>query len=420
MGGGLTSFMLMTFFMGLIGYSTALVAQYFGAGRKERCPAVITQGLILCLIAYPMILACRPLGTWLFDFMKIPAEQLVPQKIYFNILVWSSLIGLLRSCLNCFFSGIGSTRIVMFSTFAAMIINVVLDYIFIFGKFGLPVMGIAGAAYATIIGGVCGLFILLAAYFGRRNRDQYAVMRSFHYDWTVMKKLLRFGYPSGVEFFLNLLAFDIMVLMFHSMSLTTAAAVTVVFNWDMVSFIPLIGINIGVISLVGRYMGAHQPDVAHRATLSGLKLAWVYSFCTFLAFAIFPAYLVGAFRPQHEDVVFAEAFPMAVSMLRLAAFYVMADAMMLVFGGALRGAGDTFWVMCISVAMHWILVAVLAVAIRVLHLTPQVAWMLLCFTLLLFSGILYLRYRSGKWRNINVIGDEIEGIIPPQHETAIL
>lgn len=417
MGGGLTSFMLMTFFMGLIGYSTALVAQYFGAGRKERCPAVITQGLILCLIAYPIILACRPLGLWLFDIMHIPAAQLAPQKIYFNILLFGSLISLLRSCLSCFFSGVGSTRIVMISTFTAMIVNVALDYLFIFGKLGLPAMGIAGAAYATLIGGFCGLVILLMAYFGRQNRDLYAVMQSFHFDWTVMKKLLRFGYPSGVEFFLNLLAFDIMVLMFHAIGLTAAAAVTVVFNWDMVSFIPLIGIHIGVISLVGRYMGAGNPDTAHRATLSGLKLAWIYSFCTFLAFAIFPSYLVGAFRPQHEDAVFAQAFPMAVSMLRMAAFYVMADAMMLVFGGALRGAGDTFWVMCISVTMHWALVAVLAVAIRVLHLTPQIAWILLCVTLLLFSGVLYLRYRNGNWRSIKVIGDEMETLTLSLHET---
>lgn len=111
---------------------------------------------------------------------------------------------------------------------------------------------------------------------------------------------------------------------------------------------------------------------------------------------------------------------MAVSMLRMAACYVMADAMMLVFGGALRGAGDTFWVMCISVTMHWVLVAVLAVAIRVWHLPPQTAWTLLCLTLLLFSGILYLRYRSGNWRNIKVIGDETELVILPLRETESL
>jgi MATE family multidrug resistance protein len=420
MGGGLTSFMLTTFVIGLTGYSTALVAQYLGAGRKERCPAATTQALIICLLAYPVILACRPVGLWLFEAMKIPAEQLVPQKIYFNILLYWVFIDLLRNCMSCFFSGIGKTRIVMFSSILAMVVNVGLDYVFIFGKFGVPAMGIAGAAYATIIGEAVGLGVLVWAYFHKTNRAAYAVMKSFHYDGEMMKKLLRFGSPSGVEFFLNLLAFDIMVLIFHSRGLVAAAAVTVVFNWDMVSFIPLIGVNIGVISLVGRYMGARNPDTAHRATMSGLKLAWLYSFCTLMMFACFPEFLVGIFRPARPDAIFAEAFPAAVFMLRLAALYVMADAMMLVFGGALRGAGDTFWVMCISVGTHWTLVVVVAVALRVLDFTPSSAWVMLCTVLMLFSGILYLRYRSGKWRTIQVVEDVIKPAVPAfdgLHET---
>jgi MATE family multidrug resistance protein len=412
MGGGLTNFVLTTFVLGLTGYSTALVAQYLGSGQKQRCPGVTTQALIICLLGYPAIVACRPLGHWLFDMMHIPASQLVPQKIYFNILLYWVFIDLLRNCMCCFFSGIGRTRIVMFSTFLAMMVNVVLDYIFIFGKLGLPVMGIAGAAYATIIGQAIGLGVLVWAYFNKTNRDEYAVIKSFRFDWEVMKKLLRFGYPSGVEFFLNLLAFDILVLLFHSRGLVAAAAVTVVFNWDMVSFIPLIGVNIGVVSLVGRYMGARDPDTAHRATMSGLKLAWMYSFCTLLAFAVFPEYLIGVFRPSGPDAIFAEAFPMAVPMLRMAAIYVMADAMMLVFSGALRGAGDTFWVMCISVGTHWTLVVIVVVALRILDFTPQTAWIMLCTVLMLFSGVLYLRYRTGKWRTIEVVESTYEIAAP--------
>ncbi len=374
MVGGLTNFMLTTFFLGLTGYCTALVAQYLGAGRKDRCPAVITQGLIVCAAAYPLILAGRPAVHWLFDAMHIPTEQMGPQKLYFDILVFGTLINLVRNCLSCFFSGIGRTRIVMVSTITAMSVNVVLDYLFIFGKAGFPAMGIAGAAYATILGSVCGLLILGWKYFSRGIRSEYSVMRSFRHDRKAMGKLLRFGSPSGVELFLNLLAFDLVTLMFHSQGLTTAAAITVVFNWDLVSFVPLLGINIGVISLVGRSMGAREPDTAHRATMSGLKLAWMYSFCALLAFAIFPELLAGIFRPSRPDAIFAEAFPKAVLMLRLAALYVMGDAMMLVFGGALRGAGDTFWVMCISVGTHWTLLAVLAVSLRLFHFTPESAW----------------------------------------------
>lgn len=412
MSGGLTSFVMMTFFLGLTGYTTALVAQYLGSGQPNRCAVSVTQALIIAALAYPIILAARPLAFLLFEIIDIPAEQLDPQKQYFNILVYGVIFGLLRNCLSCFFSGIGRTTIVMFSALTAMMVNVITNYVLIFGKLGFPAMGIRGAALGTIAGSVCGLAVLAAAYLGGENRHRYNVLQTFRYDGEAMKKLLRYGYPAGLEFFLNLLAFNIMILLFCSQGITTAAAITIVFNWDMVSFVPLIGVNIGVTSLVGRYMGAGLPDTAHRATLSGLKLAWVYSFAILIAFSVFPYHLVGVFRPAETTAVFAEVFPLTVSMLRLAALYVMADALFLVFGGALRGAGDTFWAMCISVTYHWILVSVLYLLLNWFNTTAFKAWFVLCIVFMMFSFTFYLRYRSGKWRSLRVVEPECDVALP--------
>ncbi|HOK96697.1 MAG TPA: MATE family efflux transporter [Anaerohalosphaeraceae bacterium] len=406
MAGGLTSFVMMTFVLGLTGYTTALAAQYWGANQKKRCPVAVTQALILSLLAYPVIVAARPLAFWLFDVIKVPSEQLMYQQQYFNILLNGVLIGLLRNCLSSFFSGIGKTRVVMVSALTSMAVNVGANYLLIFGKWGIPPLGIRGAAYGTLIGGFCGLMVLAAVYLGSSVRREYSVAASFRWDSDTMKKLLRFGYPAGLEFFLNLLAFNLLVMILHSHSAVTAAAITIVFNWDMVSFVPMIGINVGVTSLVGRYMGAGLPDTAHRATLSGLKLAWMYSSCILLMFAFFPDCLVGLFRPRHETALFAAAYPMAVTMLRMAALYVMADAVMLVFGGALRGAGDTFWAMCISVVLHWILVALLFVFVRMWDVPPAASWLTLCCTFMLLSMLFYLRYRQGKWRTLRLIGQE--------------
>ena len=410
MGGGLTVFMMTTFFWGLTSYCTALVAQYLGSGRKEHCAVAITQGFIIIAAAYPVILLCRPLGLLLFQWMHVPQEQLLPQTAYYNILIFGTVMMLTRNCLSSFFSGIGRTRVVMVSAIVAMVVNVGLNYIFIFGKLGVPAMGIRGAAYGTLVGGVCGLLTLIIAYLRRENREEYRISSSFHFDRTAMTKLLRFGYPAGIELFLNLLAFDLLILMLHGQGLQTAAAVTVVFNWDMVSFVPLIGINIGVTSLVGRYMGSGDPDTANRATFSGLKLALVYSFCTLIAFAFFPGSLVSLFRPSGEEAIFSEAFPLAVFMLRMASIYVMADGVMLVFSGALRGAGDTFWAMCISVALHWIMVSVLAGMLYGLGWTAGPAWVVLCIVFMAFSGAFYLRYHSGKWRSIQVVEETPEPV----------
>lgn len=409
MGGGLTCFMLTTFFLGVTGYCTALAAQCLGAGKKTDAPVVITQGLIISLLAWPLILAARPLAQQLFVFTKIPPEQIGLQTAYFNILLCGVLISLFRNCLSCFFSGIGKTRTVMVSAIVSTVANIVINYVLIFGHFGVKALGIRGAAYGTLAGSFLGLLVLAGVYLFGPGRNEFEVARSFRYDGPLMKKLWRFGTPGGIEFFLNMLAFNLLILNFHACGLQTGTAITIVFNWDLVSFIPLIGIHIGVTSLVGRYMGAADPKTADRSAFSGLKLAWTYSFCTMMIFAILPHPLVDVFRPPQDSVIFDAARSEAIFMLRMAALYVMADATMLVFSGALRGAGDTFWAMCLSVSMHWILLLGQILLLQMAQLSPRWTWGFLCLTLLIFSGLFYLRYRTGKWQAIRVI----DGVIPP-------
>lgn len=405
MAGGLTAFMMMTFFIGLTGYVTALAAQYLGAGRQDGCALVVSQAALLSVLAAPLILAARPLAHAYFEFMNLPAPQVAQQRIYFDILLYGAILVLLRTCLSSFFSGVGRTRVVMFSAMTAMVVNIVANYGLIFGKFGLPALGLRGAAYGTLLGSFCGLLVLLATYLGRDNRHEYDVLRALRFDRAVMAKLLRYGSPAGVELFLNLLAFTSMIMIFHGHGLVTAAAVTIVFNWDLVSFVPLLGIQIGVVSLVGRYMGAGRTDIAERATRSGLKMACSYSLVILILFVSLPGALVAVFEPRQPNAIFTQAAPLATSMLRLAAFYVLADAVIVVFSGALRGAGDTFWAMCASVTLHWLLVPVLALFLNVLALPPLAAWLALVAFILIFSGVFYLRYRSGKWKTLALVRD---------------
>jgi len=403
MGGGLTVFMMMTFFIGLTGYATAVVAQYLGSGNKNKCAVVLTQAVIIAFAAYPLILFCRPLAHRLFDVMGVVPSQLGPQKLYFDILIFAVIVTLLRGCFSAFFSGIGKTKMVMISGLTAMCVNIGVNYILIFGKFGMPALGIRGAAYGTIIGSASGLAVLLVSYLGRENFMRFRVAASFRFNGEVMRTLLRFGYPAGLEMFLNLLAFDVMVLMFHSVGAVEATASTIVFNWDMASFVPLLGIGVGVTSLVGRYMGAGSPDTAHKATMSGVKLGMIYSAIVCILFAGFPGILASIFRPDVANSIFDAAMPVTVFMIRLAAFYVLAEAVFVVFIGALRGAGDTFWAMFISVALHWVLVPILFVMLKVLDTGLEAAWQAVVGMFLLFSIFVYLRYRSGRWRTISMV-----------------
>ncbi|MDY6970943.1 MAG: MATE family efflux transporter, partial [Thermodesulfobacteriota bacterium] len=358
MGGGLTSFMTITFFVGLIGYATSLTAQYYGGKEKHHCSLVISQALLIAFGAYPAVLLFRPLVHSWFRSMGISYEQLTLQIVYFDILLYGSVIILVRHTLASFFSGIGRTSVVMKAAFVSMVINIVFNYVLIFGKLGMPALGIRGAAYGTIFGNLSGLILLVFSYLERNTILEYKIQDSFVLRKDIMSRLLKFGYPAGLEMTINFLAFNTMVLVFHSHSIVTATASTIMFNWDMVSFVPLLGIQIGVTSLVGRYMGAGSPDIAHKSVMSGMKLAMAYSSIIFVLFVCFPHMLVGVFRPASSDEIYVKAIPSAIFMIRLGALYVFVDAMVVVLVGALRGAGDTLWAMYLTTTLHWILAIV--------------------------------------------------------------
>ncbi len=403
MAGGLTVFMMMSFFLGLTGYTTALAAQYLGAKKKSQCSLVLSQAVVFSFLAYPLIILCAPLGYRLFESMGIAPEQLMPQKTYFNILLFGVIISLLRNCLSSFFSGIGRTNIVMMATCIAMVVNVGANYVFIYGKLGVPALGIAGAAYGTILGGASGLLILAAAYLRKNIRQEFHIKESLRFDRVVSAKLLRFGSSVGLEMFLNLLAFNVMVLIFHSHSPATATAATIVLNWDMVSFVPLIGVEIAVTSLVGRCMGAGQPGIAHRSVLSGLKVGFAYSAVILILFFGFAEHLVQIFRPEVSGDIFLSAVPIAVFMVRFASIYVLVEAMVIVFIGALRGAGDTFWAMIMSVSIHWLTVGVIWIMLRGFKTSPESGWTAMVGLFFMFSWVVFARYNSGKWKKIKVV-----------------
>jgi MATE family multidrug resistance protein len=291
----------------------------------------------------------------------------------------------------------------MVAALVSMIVNVILDYILIFGKLGFPAMGIKGAAIATVMGGTVGLLVLMAAYFGRDNQLEFNLVKSFRFNPKVMRKLLHFGYPAGLELFLNFLAFATVIFIFHSRGPVSATASTIMFNWDLVSFIPLLGIEIAVTSLVGRYMGAGHPEIAHRSAMSGIKTGILYSFVILILFLLAPEFLVRLFHPEGTSEMFEQVVPMAKSMIRIASLYVLAEAMMVAIVGALRGAGDTHFTMLISVAAHWTFVPVIYLMLHIWQLSPVAAWLGLVIMFLIFCFVLMIRYRSGKWKNIKVV-----------------
>ena len=404
LGAGAVQLALTMFFTGAISYTTAMVAQRLGAKKTSDCARVFMQAVYLSLISVPLLYLTIPLGHLAFGMEHLPADQLEYQKTYFNILMFGGVINLVRNAAPCFFSGIGETKIVMKAAFVGMIVNVACNFVLIYGLGPIPALGVAGAAYGTLIGNLVSTVILFAKFFAKSCNSRFNTRSSFAFSWPLTRELLQKGIPSGVEMFLNMSAFQLMILMFHALGPDAATASSVMFNWDMVAYVPRMGLEVASTSLVGRYVGARDAAAATRSTYSGLKLGWGYSLLMGVFFVFLPGVLTDIFRPDMAEAsaeaiaIFDAARPMSIFMLRIATFYIFVEVLLVVYAGALRGAGDTVWVMFTCAIMNWCVSGALYVAAYIFHLPAHYAWIAVVAVYSTAPVIFWWRWKSGKWR----------------------
>lgn len=401
LGGGVASFFSLSLFIGVLTYANAVVAQYFGARELYKCPRVVTQGLIVTILSLPVILVITLAVGQIFAAMGHDPEQVQLEKTYFYLLMLGSPFTLSKTCISSYFSGIGRTRIVMITDVVGMTINVPLSYVLIFGKLGLPAMGIEGAAYGTIASNALALLLFFAFYFHREHRESFQVMASFRFDRGILNRYIRLGLPSGIELFLNVAAFNLFLLMFQSYGVAQGAAAAIVLNWDILSYVPMLGLNVGIISLTGRFVGAHNMHKADEVIYSGFLVGLGYSFVLAMFFITFRGQLVEIFTAPLEE--FAEIRELAGFMMIGLATYAMADAVILITGGVLRGAGDTRWLMRASVTLHWIMLIFQYLIIEVFDFGPRISWLGFVIFILAIALVYFIRLRSNKWRDPEIL-----------------
>jgi MATE family multidrug resistance protein len=396
LGGGVASFFCMSLFIGVLSYTNALVAQYFGSKELAKCPRVVTQGLLLTLGFVPLLLTLGYFVDDLFLFMGHAEELAELESKYFLILIWGASISLAKTCIASYFSGIGQTRVVMIADTLGVALNIPLSYALIFGVGFIPELGIVGAAYGTIVSTLFSLLIFFGFYFEPFHRHRYAVMQSFVLDRGIFRRFVRLGFPSGVEMFLNVAAFNLFLLMFQSYGVVEAASAAIVFNWDIVSFVPMIGLNVAIISLVGRFIGAKNLTNLREVIRAGFVMGLGYSSLLAIVFLLFRGPLVDLFVAEGQH--FSDIMTLGSFMMVGLATYVMADAVILIAGGVLRGAGDTRWLMWASIIIHWLMLIVQYFVIKVWELGPELSWVVFV-AMILATGAMYLwRLAGPAWR----------------------
>ena len=397
LGGGVAAFFSFCFFSGLFSYANALAAQYLGAGEIEKCPKVVTQGLIMVVMSIPLLVIITLLVAGIFEGMDHDPVQVELERSYYQILMLGTVVTLAKICISSYFAGIARTKLVMICDLCGLVLNVPLCYAMVFGKFGFPELGIVGAGVSTIIATAFALVLFLFCYFRKEHREKFKVMDSFKFDSGILKRFIRLGFPSGLELFLNVAAFNLFLLMFQGYGITEGAAAAIVFNWDILSFVPMVGLNIGLIGMIGRFVGAQNMERANEAITAGFVLGLTYSAILAFIYITFRFALVEVFAPPQGD--FSEILELVGFMMIGLSSYAMADAVIQVCGGVLRGAGDTRWIMYTSVTLHWIMLVAQYLIIRVFEWGPKASWLAFVVMILAIAVVFLARLRGGRWRD---------------------
>jgi MATE family multidrug resistance protein len=309
----------------------------------------------------------------------------------------------LTGALSSFFTGRGHVRTVMVVDVTSALINVVLDYAWIFGHWGFPEGGIAGAAWATVVGLWFKPLAYAALMASTENRAEYHTLSGWRWEGNLMRRLLRYGSPNSVQMLLEVGSFSLFVLILGRLGARELTASNLAFTINNLAFMPVYGIGIATTSLVGQRLGEDRPDLAARSTWSALVIGGGYNAVMAVIYLAFPLAMLGLAGMNAQEAQQAELQRIVVLLLRFVAAYCLFDTMYVVFSSALKGAGDTRFVLWVTLALAGIPSLGTAFGVRWLGLGLYWGWSVLTVWVLALGVIYLARFLQGTWRHKRVI-----------------
>ena len=396
---GLTTqpkFLLMTMFMAMNVGATAMVARYRGAGEQEKANNIMRQALMMTLL---FALISSVLGYIFAKPMVIfmgaqDAESLNGAVVYLQIQMLGFVFMALTSTITAALRGVGDSRTAMIYNLTANVVNVILNYVLIYGHFGFPAMGVAGASWATIIGQfVAFVYAVLYIMFGRRYLH-LSFRDSFRPDLPELKKIIDIGIPSMIEQLVMRAGMIIYAKTVASLGTIAYATHQVCMNIQALSFMNGQAFAVSATSLVGQSLGRRRPDMAQAYCSRTQRIGFAVAVLIAVAFFFFGSQIVWLYNDDPQIV------DLGASILKLVAFMQPLQSSQFILAGGLRGAGDTRATAIITfITVLLVRPGIAMLLIYVFHWGLEGAWIALVADQLLRTILVFARYQSGKWKN---------------------
>jgi len=345
-----------------IGFSiaiTPLVAEADSAGKKADAKSALKHGLILCTVLgfslFGIILLSKPL----MHLMKQPAEVVALAMPYLDLVAFSLVPLIMFQAFKQFSDGLSQTKYPMYATILANVVNIVLNYLLIFGSFGFPKLGIVGAAIGTLISRI--IMVVFIWFLLKKKQKFHDYVTGFNFrkiEKKVMKKIIDLGFPSALQMFFEVAIFTGAIWLSGVLGKNAQAANQIALNLSSMTFMVGMGLGVAAIIRVGNQKGLKNFSELRR-------IAQSLFFLTFLLEIIFAVlFLIGrhwlptiyldvddvANKIDNTEVIF-----LAAKLLLVAAFFQISDGIQVVVLGALRGLQDVRIPTLITFIAYWLI-----------------------------------------------------------------
>ena len=337
------------FGMGLLLGLDTLVSQAFGARHLDECHRWLVHGVVLALLLTPpLMLVCAGI------YVAIPSLGFHPDvqprlREYFGVILWSSPFLLLYAAFRRYLQGIHVVTPVMIALVTANLVNAAFNWVLIYGHFGMPALGVAGSAWATLISRIyMTVFLVVAIVRYDRHWPTRDRSRVWRVDLSWLKRLLVLGFPAASTVGLEVGVFAAATALAGKLAPVSAASHQIALNIAALAFMVPLGLSSAGAVRVGHAIGARDPHRAAAAGWTAILLGLAFMSGAAASFLLAPRVLIGLFTT--DEAVLA----LGTSLLFVAAIFQLFDGLQIVTTGALRGLGDTRTPMATNLAAHWL------------------------------------------------------------------
>lgn len=396
--GGMLVFTLLSFMWGLSGSVTTLVSHYVGARQFELCDRVLRNALLLISFLGVAFFCFSFFTLQFFGWMDPSPEVQALGAAYAKWRLMGGIFVAFNFLMTGYFQGLGDTKSPMWLSLIANLVNILLDYLFIFdhGRFGG--YGVEGAAWATVISNIISSSLFFLIYAKRRKAGPHELGRDASFvDRIQLKKLIKLSIPMGLQNFLAIASFLALATVVGWVGVADLAGYQIAIQLDHLSFMPVLGIAQATQVMVGQFLGSGNRHGAWIGVKRSFLMAALFEGVIAILCFVF-ARDIFSFFSSDPDVIH-----LGGQILLLAPVWMVSDSIYVICFSVLRGAGDVNWSMIVGACLHWLKIPVAYLAGVTYGYGLLGVWTVVTLHILIAALIFYWRVYRGKWMDIRLV-----------------